>query len=426
MPYYGESEWPEYVPAALRRRRAAEQAAALRKKGKVLQPVVVDGRGRSIARTFWGDAWCRNLEAYSDYSNRLPRGRTYVRNGSVIDLQIAAGTVTALVQGSSLYRIAIKIRPIAAQRWKGVVRGCSGHIASLVELLRGGVSEHVMKLVTERDVGLFPAPVEISLECSCPDWATMCKHVAASLYGVGARLDERPELLFTLRGVDAAELVANAAGAGVLGGSVPPRGKVLGSGDLSSVFGIEIDEGVAPIPRRGKRSRAASPLVASPVVASPLVAPPLVARAGGAAVRGAPRTSGTSRKTSELAAQRKPTASSTRKRSHSDRDERSDAKKSGRGRRYFPAVETAVPSSRPRRAAKHPPPQAHGGARDGVIEVTARLNEFIRSRPGLRMEEISRSMGTSTKELVVPMKRLLAKKVVVARGQKRATRYFPR
>ena len=223
--------------------------------GRKAAPVRITGR--KITSTFWGEAWCRNLEAYSDYANRLPRGRTYVRNGSVIDLQIEAGRVRSLVSGSDIYTVDIKIKPLAGPRWSDIKGRCAGQIDSLVELLRGTLSKGVMEVVTRKDKGLFPAPKEISLSCSCPDWAAMCKHVAATLYGVGARLDHEPQMLFTLRGVDPAEMVEAAAE------QLPKAGKshraqVLGSEELSEVFGVDIDTGGAseedvPAPvRRGR------------------------------------------------------------------------------------------------------------------------------------------------------------------------------
>jgi uncharacterized Zn finger protein len=226
----------------------------MKKDGREVSPVEI--AGRKIAVTFWGGAWCRNLESYSDYSNRLPRGRTYVRNGSVIDLQIDAGRARALVSGSDIYEVSIGIEPLAKKRWTGIKKECTGQIGSLVELLGGSISSSVMEIVTRKGAGLFPSPREISIECSCPDWAAMCKHVAAALYGVGARLDRAPELLFTLRGVDPADMVEAALR------QPPPAGKarsgrVLDSGELSSVFGIDIDmgEGSAEAPaRRGRRA----------------------------------------------------------------------------------------------------------------------------------------------------------------------------
>jgi len=212
----------------------------MKKSGRDIRPVAITGR--KIARTFWGEAWCKNLEAYSDYANRLPRGRTYLRNGSVIDLQIEAGRVRALVSGSDLYDVEIMIKPLARKRWTGIKDQCAGQIDSLVELLRGSISKGVMEIVARKGEGLFPSPREITLNCSCPDWATMCKHVAATLYGVGARLDHEPELLFALRGLDPAEMVEAAVDQPPTDGRTS-KGRVLDSDELSSVFGVDIEVG---------------------------------------------------------------------------------------------------------------------------------------------------------------------------------------
>ena len=234
--------WPPYVSVAERRRKATKQLGKMKKAGRRVAPIEI--AGRKIAATFWGDAWCKNLESYSDYSNRLPRGRTYVRNGSVIDLQIEPGHVRSLVSGSNLYKVDIKVKPLAKRRWTDIKGKCAGQIDSLVELLQGSISKGVMEIVTRKGEGLFPSPAEISLSCSCPDWAIMCKHVAATLYGVGARFDHEPEVLFTLRNVDPAEMVEAAL-------DRPPKGsksgrrKVLPSDALSSVFGVDIDTGGA-------------------------------------------------------------------------------------------------------------------------------------------------------------------------------------
>jgi len=230
-------EWAPYVPVAERHRKAQREMAKLRKKGVDIQPVEIDGR--KIARTFWGQAWCDHLESFSDFANRLPRGRTYVRNGSVCHLKIAKGKVKAIVSGSELYEIEVKIKPLAPKKWDHVKRHCAGQIGSLLELLQGKLSSSVMGVVTDRQEGLFPAPREIALDCDCPDWATMCKHVAAVMYGVGARLDDQPELLFLLRGVDHEELItADAAIEGVTGRG--GRRKRIAAGDLADVFGITL------------------------------------------------------------------------------------------------------------------------------------------------------------------------------------------
>ena len=234
--YFG---WRPYISVAKKRRQAEREVAKLKKRKHSIAPVKIDGR--TIARSFWGQAWCTNLERYSDYENRLPRGRTYVRNGCVVDLQIARGEVTALVAGSDLYRITIAISPVKISRWKAICRDCAGTIDSLIELLQGRLAKGVMHRVCREGDGLFPSPGEIKLSCSCPDWADMCKHVAAALYGIGARLDEKPQLLFVLRGVDENELIANA-------GDLPPSkatpyaAKVLDHGDVGALFGLEMAE----------------------------------------------------------------------------------------------------------------------------------------------------------------------------------------
>lgn len=243
MSYYNYA-WKPYVPVAARRREAEKVAA---KAGAALAPVAAS-RG-AIARTFWGKAWCDNLERYSDYANRLPRGRTYLRNGSVIDLQIGAGEVRAQVVGSSLYRVTIGVAAVPGAQWRAIGAECSASIDSLVELLQGRLSTAVMQCICRPGTGLFPTPREIKLDCSCPDWADMCKHVAAVLYGVGARLDQRPELLFELRRVAAKDLVAS-AGAGLqTKGKGPAKGKVLADAGLAEMFGIDIDAGAAPAER---------------------------------------------------------------------------------------------------------------------------------------------------------------------------------
>lgn len=237
--YYG---WRPYVPVAERRRRAELEMRKLRKKGHAVSPVVIEGR--TIAKTFWGKAWCDNLESYSDFSNRLPRGRTYVRNGSVMDLQIAPGEVSALVSGSEIYRVALKVAPVPKKRWSSICTDCAGAIDSLVELLQGRFSKGVMERICRQKTGLFPAPAEIHLSCSCPDWASMCKHVAAVLYGTGSRLDERPELLFRLRKVDEKDLITKAGRGIPLSEKGPAVGKVLAEAELSELFGIEVSGGV--------------------------------------------------------------------------------------------------------------------------------------------------------------------------------------
>ncbi|MBL8867055.1 MAG: SWIM zinc finger family protein [Gemmataceae bacterium] len=242
-----------YVPVATRRAKAAREVARRAKSGKPAAPVVVEGR--AIAESFWGKAWCANLESYSDFENRLPRGRTYVRNGSVVDLAIGKGKIESLVSGSELYEIQITIDELPKARWTAFKADCAGRVGTLVELLRGRLSNAVMERVTDRARGLFPAPKEIRMRCSCPDYAGMCKHVAATMYGVGHRLDREPELLFRLRGVDHAELIETAVPATLVAAAAAPT---IAAGDLADVFGIAIDETPRvdpPAPSRRPRSK---------------------------------------------------------------------------------------------------------------------------------------------------------------------------
>jgi uncharacterized Zn finger protein len=258
MPYDYYDGWgfPRYVPVAERRRKAEREMQKLRKKGHPVSPVVIEGR--TIARTFWGKSWCENLERYSDYENRLPRGRTYVRNGSVVDLQIAPGVIKAFVSGSKVYKVAVEIKQCSKASWKSICKDCAGGIDSVVELLQGRFSKGVMERICRPKIGLFPTPEEIKFSCSCPDWADMCKHVAAVLYGIGARLDHQPELLFRLRGVDESDLIAKAGSAISLDTPQPLSAKVLKDEDLAGVFGIDIAPAEKPKLRRraGARARA--------------------------------------------------------------------------------------------------------------------------------------------------------------------------
>ncbi len=233
-----------YVSVAERHSLGQKAAAKLSKKsGRAAAPVVIEGR--AIAKSFWGCAWCNHLEAFSDYANRLPRGRTYARNGSIVDLFVTPGQVTALVQGSVLYRIDIRFQPMKAERWQAFKQRSAGHVTNLIDLLQGKLSKEILADVTRLETGLFPTPSEIKMTCSCPDWAGLCKHLAAVLYGVGSRLDHQPELLFVLRGVEVAELIAaaTATAAGPLAGEAQTAAdSALAGEDLSALFGVDLED----------------------------------------------------------------------------------------------------------------------------------------------------------------------------------------
>ncbi len=193
-------------PSAKQQQHSAEkQLAKLLKKDPNIQPVVIEGN--KIAKTWWGASWCKNLERYADYENRIGRGRSYVKNGMVLDLKITEGIVAAQVSGSSLYHITIKIDKLPEAKWKKIAGQCAKRIDSLAALAQGEFPEEFQEIFMKQGDGLFPSPKEIHMSCSCPDWATMCKHVAAALYGVGAKLDLDPLLFFVLRGIDPTELI---------------------------------------------------------------------------------------------------------------------------------------------------------------------------------------------------------------------------
>lgn len=240
----GYGGWKPYVPVAKRRRQTARTVEKLRKKGQNVAPVTIEGR--RIATSFWGRAWCDTIESYRDYAYRLERGRSYVRNGAVVDLQIAPGRITALVNGSTLYRATVTVAPTPPTKWHSICADCTGRIESLVELLQGRFSKPVMERLCSQESGLFPRPSEIRFTCSCPDHASMCKHVAAVLYGIGARLDQSPELLFQLRAVDETALLADLGAALPGARQGPEAGKTLVGDDLAALFGLDIADGEAP------------------------------------------------------------------------------------------------------------------------------------------------------------------------------------
>jgi uncharacterized Zn finger protein len=258
MGYFG---YKPYVSVASRRANALKAVAKANKKGTNYAPIAP--YTGAIAKTFWGKAWCSNLEQYSDYESRLPRGRSYVRNGSVIDLQISTGSVRALVMGSSLYEVDITIQALPEPRWKAVCADCANSVASLIELLQGKLSKPVMERICAPTTGLFPSPKELKFECSCPDWAGMCKHVAAVFYGVGARMDQQPELLFKLRHVNALDLVAQASVAQP-SASKTKSSKVMDASDLGDVFGLDmdlgVDTGVDTAPAKPKTTQVKAPV----------------------------------------------------------------------------------------------------------------------------------------------------------------------
>lgn len=238
----------DYVPVSERRRQALKKMEKLRKSGENIQPIE-PFKTRGISASFWGKAWCKHLESFSDYENRLPRGRTYVRNGSVCHLGIEPEIAKAIVSGSEMYKLSIHIEPLDPRKWEIMKDRCKGKIGSLIELLQGRISDEVMEVVTDQKNGLFPHPKEIRFSCNCPDWADMCKHVAAAMYGIGVRLDTQPELLFKLRGVKHEELIAiDTAVNDLTTGKRSRRRRTLQAESVGDVFGVELEEETSPAP----------------------------------------------------------------------------------------------------------------------------------------------------------------------------------
>jgi uncharacterized Zn finger protein len=248
MSYYDYDGFPEYIPVAEKRRRARESVEKLRKKNPDISPVIISGS--KLTRTWWGKSWNANLERYSDYANRIGRGRSYVRHGAVLDLKITEGKINALVKGSAAkpYQVNISIQPLARDIWEVLTNECAGKIDSMQELLAGKFPKALSELFTAEGKGLFPAPQEISLKCSCPDWAIMCKHVAAVLYGVGARLDDDPSLFFVLREVNINDLISETISKKartLLEKSKAKSRRIIEDTDISDMFGIEMETGTA-------------------------------------------------------------------------------------------------------------------------------------------------------------------------------------
>ncbi len=244
-------EYPEHIPVAKRRANAERKLQQLRKTHAHLQPVII--AGRALAKTWWGKSWNSNLERYADFAYRMERGRSYARHRAVLDLQLKAGNVTAMVLGSSPkpYDIGIKIDTLSAKKWGAIRQACEGHFDSLSELLAGTFPQALKDLFYEQGAGLFPAPREIHFKCSCPDVASMCKHIAAALYGVGARFDDDPSLFFTLRGINIDDLITQTVAETtqtLLDKAQRQRDHVLDDVDLGEVFGIQLDDVDAPVP----------------------------------------------------------------------------------------------------------------------------------------------------------------------------------
>lgn len=239
--YWDESQEYSQPSGELLKKNAGTSIEKQRKKGKEVHPIIV--KGRNITKTWWGNAWCENLERYADYGSRLERGKRYVRTGTVVDLQIKKGKIEARVQGrrKTPYKVEVRISSLNQEHCQNIMEQCSERIESMEELLEGNFPVSMKELFTGVN-GLFPKSSEISFSCSCPDWALMCKHVAAALYGVGVRLDENPALFFELRGIDIDKFIDVALENRVeimLENAKRPSDRIIaGDVDINKLFGV--------------------------------------------------------------------------------------------------------------------------------------------------------------------------------------------
>jgi uncharacterized Zn finger protein len=234
-----------YVSVAQRKAKAEKKIRQLKKKNPDISPIVI--HGRTLATSWWGKSWNQNLERYADYHNRIERGRNYVRHGSVLDLQIRPGRIDALVQGSrsNPYQVEIQIEAINKKNWAKIKSACEGKLDSLQELLTGKFPTELQDIFMAQGKGLFPTPEEILFGCNCPDWAYMCKHVAATLYGVGKRLDESPHLFFELRQASIDDLITQALeeeATQMLDNARQKSSRVIDDNDLGELFGIVMED----------------------------------------------------------------------------------------------------------------------------------------------------------------------------------------
>ncbi len=250
--------YPKYVTVAEKRAKAKKKIKQLRKKNPDIRPVILEGQ--ALAKSWWGKAWNENLESYADYSNRIGRGRSYVRHLAVVDLQIAPGKVTSLVQGSmgAPYEVVISITKMKKKNWQTIKKECQSRLSSLPDLLAGKIPKALQETFMVQGKGLFPTPSEITFDCSCPDWASMCKHVAATLYGVGARLDEDPALFFTLRQAKMDDLVSQAVqskASSIIEKTTAGSSKIIADDKLSDLFGLDMDDLVPVKPAKKMKAK---------------------------------------------------------------------------------------------------------------------------------------------------------------------------
>lgn len=213
-------------------------------KSEIREPIIIEGR--TISSSWWGKAWCDNIDIYADFDNRLPRGRNYVRSGCVVDLKIEYGVIRALVVGSrpQPYRVQINIKPFSDNEVKAFEEKCRNNFESVEDFINGRFPDSFKEYFISSSLNLFPKVKEMKFSCSCPDWAVLCKHVAAVLYGIGRKLDDDPMLLLRLRGIDTAsfseKIVNREAEKLALSSSISlPPGRAMDMEEASLLFSVD-------------------------------------------------------------------------------------------------------------------------------------------------------------------------------------------
>ena len=239
---YWNSEYYSQPTEKQLKAKVEETNKKAKKKGKTLEPVIIEGK--KIVNSWWGKAWCENLERYADYASRLPRGKRYVKSGAVVDLKIGEGVVLAKVQGTrkTPYIVEVHIDPVDEDKMQTLIDQCTKKIENLEQLVNGTFPEELKELFISQN-GLFPNPREISFSCSCPDWAVLCKHVAAVLYGIGSRFDQDPLLFFELRGIDVNRFIDTTIEnriESMLENVDKPSSRIIESNDYADLFGLKL------------------------------------------------------------------------------------------------------------------------------------------------------------------------------------------
>ncbi len=209
---------------------AQARLADLRADG-ALQLNPVHEKSRKLAKNAWGSAWMRQLAYCEQEGFSLAAGRSLLRHGCVLDVQVGRGTIDALVSGEELYEIHLKLAEPDEEKIEYLREQCGAHIDSLVALLDGKIDASVMQQLCDPEEGLLPLPYEWQMDCNCPDWNEPCPHAAAAIYAAGCLIDAEPRLLFTLRGIEPSTLC-----------EVPSTAAAdFDATDLANTFGIDID-----------------------------------------------------------------------------------------------------------------------------------------------------------------------------------------